>query len=118
MDILLMFILFCYGLAVTLSIGKIFEPTREWIKERSEWGYKFIKCPMCLSFWIGAITSIALWNWPHLTSLPHSMAMGSEIGFDLYKHLIRPVYFGFIAAAGSFILHALVWRLALKDKDF
>lgn len=118
MDILLMFILFCYGLAVTLSIGKIFEPTREWIKERSEWGYKFIKCPMCLSFWIGAITSIALWNWPHLTSLPHSMAMGSEIGFDLYKHLIRPVYFGFIAAAGSFLLHCLAWRMALKDRDF
>ena len=102
MDILLMFILFCYGIAATLAVGKIFQPVREWVKERSEWGYKFIKCPMCLSFWIGLITTQILSGYPDLMYIP------------------TPIHFynAFIAVAGSFILHALVWRLALKDKDF
>lgn len=113
-----MFILFCYGLAAIISVGSIFAKPRDWVMNRFPWVYKFIKCPMCLSFWIGAITSIALWNWPYLTGLPNGMAIGSDVGFDLFKHLVRPIYFGFIAAAGSLILHSIVWKLALKDEEF
>jgi len=102
MDILLMFILACYGLSVSLSIGKIFQPLRDWVSKKTQWGYKLIKCPMCTSFWIGIVITLILKNWPD----------------QMYIPTIMPIYNGLIATAGSFLLHALAWRLALKDPDF
>lgn len=93
---LLMFILCVYGLAATISISKIFEPVRFWMKQNFNWGYKLIKCPMCLSFWIGLIATFA----------------GYPTPTNYY------MYNAFIAAGASLILHAITWRLALRDKDF
>lgn len=97
-----MFILACYGLAVTLSIGKIFEPLRQWMKKYTTWGFNFIKCPMCTSFWIGIAISVLVGNLVSLAYLPTTIA----------------VYNGLIACAGSFLLHCAAWRLALRDRDF
>ena len=102
MDILLMFILFCYGLAAVISVGSIFAKPRDWVMNRFPWVYKFIKCPMCLSFWIGLVTTEVLSGYPDLMYIPTPI------------HL----YNAFIAAAGSLILHAIVWKLALKDEEF
>lgn len=93
---LLMFILCVYGLAATISISKIFEPVRFWMKQNFNWGYKLIKCPMCLSFWIGLIATFA----------------GYPTPTNYY------MYNAFIAAGASLLLHAITWRLALRDKDF
>lgn len=102
MDILLMYILFCYGIAATISVGSIFAKPRDWVMNRMPLLYKFIKCPMCLSFWIGLATTQILSGYPDLMYIP------------------TPIHFynAFIAVAGSFILHSIVWRLALKDEAF
>jgi hypothetical protein len=93
---LLMYILCCYGLAATIAISQIFEPARSWIKENFEWGYKLIICPMCLSFWIGLLATFA----------------GYPTPTNYY------MYNAFIAVGSTYLLHAIVWKLALKDKDF
>jgi hypothetical protein len=91
-----MYILCCYGLAATIAISKIFEPARSWMRKTSSWGYKLIKCPMCLSFWIGLLATFA----------------GYPTPTNYY------MYNAFIAVGSTYLLHAIVWKLALKDKDF
>ena len=41
-----------------MSMGQIFEPLRESIALRSEKAGKFVRCPMCLGFWVGLFWSI------------------------------------------------------------
>jgi hypothetical protein len=93
---LLMYILCCYGLAATIAISKIFEPARSWMRKTSSWGYKLIKCPMCLSFWIGLLATFAAYPTP--------------TNYYMYN--------AFIAVGSTYLLHAIIWKLALKDKDF
>lgn len=95
---LLMFSLFCFGFAAIIAFSKITQPIRDYLQQKGPWAYKFVSCPMCMSFWIGLMASFILPAYVIPTSLP--------------------LFNAFLASASSFILHALVWRLALRNKTF
>lgn len=52
---IVIFILFCYGLTQIIVYGKIFETIREKLQ------LYVLKCPMCLSFWVGIFAYIVFW---------------------------------------------------------
>lgn len=50
---LILFLLACYGVTNIITVSRLFEPLREWVKRRSEpWG-RWIRCPMCIGVPVG-----------------------------------------------------------------
>lgn len=54
----LIFLLASYGLTNIITSGKIFGGFRAFVNTHSESLGYFIKCPMCIGFWIGALLAI------------------------------------------------------------
>jgi len=94
----ILFLIFCYGMSAILAISSIAEPIRKYLKENSHWAYKFVTCPMCMSFWIALIGGFIL---------PAALVP-----------TIYPLFNAFLASGSSLIIHAIVWRLALRDSAF
>ncbi len=50
---LIYFILISYGITQIIVYGEIFDPLRQFLKNKSEWFGKLVSCPMCTGFWVG-----------------------------------------------------------------
>lgn len=49
------------AISTTISKGRIFASTREWIIERNEWLGKLVSCSYCISHWV-ALVFVAIYR--------------------------------------------------------
>ena len=80
---LLVFVLVCYGITNIVCFGRIFAPVRAGVDRlKVEVLSEFVRCPMCVGFWVGLAVSLA--------------------GYGV----VHPFLDGCMGSGASFLLHA------------
>ncbi len=51
-----------YGLTNILVYGKIFDKPRSWISQKSSFLKGLLNCMLCLSTWVGMLSSFFFWS--------------------------------------------------------
>jgi len=120
---LLLWALIVYGATSIVTVSSIFTSFRQWFykgytynHESKAWEYdntrplwlvrilwklgKLFKCPMCFGFWVGGALSLG-WFSPTAYAL-----QGGNVFFD-----------AILGSTICYILHAIMWKIALKDKE-
>ena len=92
---LIMWIVVSYGLTMAISWTSITEPLRNKAAKISPWVGKLIRCPICLSFWVGILLSL---TW---------FAPTGSILWD-----------PFLSLGSTLLLFSACWKLALSDDSF
>jgi len=60
MIIFLVWTFIAYGITSILVWGSIFESTRDWIKQKSNFFGSMISCVLCTSTWVGFFMSVVI----------------------------------------------------------
>tara|TARA_B100000131_G_scaffold261741_1_gene257956 strand:+ start:2067 stop:2384 length:318 start_codon:yes stop_codon:yes gene_type:complete len=77
---LFIFTLGCVGLTIILTSSSLFDRARLFLGSKSELIGELAQCPMCLGFWVGAVTSyLAMEN-----AFIYSIYYGGVISFLSY----------------------------------
>lgn len=93
MENLLLFILGCSGITLILSISKLFEPFRNWLKDDTHfikmWLHKLISCPMCLGMYVGPIMFLMNKHFYMAYELLASGGMISLVAWFIYMNVSK-----------------------------
>ena len=85
-----------------LVYGSIFKNQRIWIKQKSDWFGKLVKCPMCMGFWVG----VFLFGINGLTEL-----------FNFEYNYINILLLGSLSSGTSYILTTLFGDNGVRNES-
>jgi len=101
---LAIFILVVFGWVEIIIKGKPAAPFRK-LLSRWKWGKEFVRCPLCLGFWCGAVLGLIL-----MPSYDYVNVKYTAWVFDL-------VFDGFIGAGTSYFLHTWITPLGFMEDE-
>tara|TARA_R110002051_G_scaffold233671_1_gene295198 strand:- start:471 stop:764 length:294 start_codon:yes stop_codon:yes gene_type:complete len=90
---LIMWILVSFGITMAISWTSITEPLRNKAAKINPWIGKLIRCPICLSFWVGILLSLTWYS-------PTGIILGDS----------------FLSLGATVLLFSTAWKLALSDE--
>lgn len=91
---LLVFLIACHGVTNIVTSGKLFESLRKSIESRSKMAGYWIKCPMCLGFFVGVAWRLG--------------GIGVDGGLNMPLNLFLN---GLLASAGCWAARVVLHRL-------
>jgi hypothetical protein len=96
---LIYFILASWGMTQIIVYSSIFETTRHFIAEKSDWLGALIHCPMCTGFWVG----VFLFGINGMTEL-----------FNFEYNIANLLILGCVSSATSYALNVVISDNGIK----
>lgn len=98
-----------YGFGVLLAYSSIMEPVRNWFakgyntSKLGKWGWTFMNCPMCSSFWAGLIIA--------------GIGVTTPVTGMIANQYITMVLSGLCALASTFLTQTLIFETFAQKRS-